>query len=224
MKSVTRALSVVLAAGLMAAASSTASAGSPEVRDLGFGWQVVLPDADLTDIVVDFELSSSSTLVIQKFPVFTGLSAFDFVFQQTGTNAGTASRIIITDELIINNTGQAWVQFTNELLNARNGSATFNVADTSSISISPAFTDRVFNDPVAATRVDFVGGPGVPNQGLFTPGLQTGALVIDVVLSGSGGPQNGTTFTLREVPAIPAPGSAALLAVAGLISARRRRA
>ncbi len=204
---------IVGSAAALLAMAGTASA-APELRDLGFGWQVLLPDADLIDIVVDEAASNSGQLVIEKFATFMDLNALDLVFTQTGANA--APRIIITDEFIANQTGQNWVGFTNSLINASSGTtAAFNPAASAGLSISP-FTTVSYSS--GNTVMDFGGGT-VVNGAFWFPGLAMGALVVDVALN----PGGGSTFTLREVPQVPTPGTMALTLLAGLVATRRKR-
>jgi len=204
---------IVGSAAALLAMAGTASA-APELRDLGFGWQVLLPDADLIDIVVDEAASNSQRLVIEKFATFMDLNALDLVFTQTGANA--APRIVITDEFIANQTGQNWVGFTNSLIAFGPGtSAAFNPVASAGISISPFTTISYSN---ANTVVDFAGGT-VVNGAFWFPGLAMGALVVDVTLN----PNGGSSFTLREIPQIPTPGTMALTVLAGLVASRRRR-
>ncbi|MGD9689814.1 MAG: hypothetical protein AB7K52_09195 [Phycisphaerales bacterium] len=203
----------ILSSALALAALAGSTSAAPELRDLGFGWQVLLPDADVVDIVVDEAASNSSQLVLEKFATFMDVSALDLVFTQTGP--GAAPRIIITDEYIGNQTGQSWVSFTNSLVDFSNGSAVFNVGASAGLSIAP-FTTTTYQ--AGNTSVTYAGGM-IPNAGFWFPGVAAGALVVDVTF-GAG----NTSFTLREIPAVPTPGSTALGAAAiGLLAARRRR-
>lgn len=207
---------IVGSAAALLAFAGMASA-SPELRDLGHGWQVLLPDADVIDIVVDDGASNSQQLVIEKFATFLSLDALDLVFTQT--SAGAAPRIIITDEYINNMTGVTWNAFTNSLVDVTPGTsaAVFNQPLSANLSISP-FTVASYN--VASTSVTFSGG-NIPDGGFWFPGVAQGALVVDVTST----PGVFSSFTLREAPTgVPTPGAAVLGTLAcGVLAARRRR-
>ncbi len=207
---------IVGSAAALLAFAGVASA-APELRDLGHGWQVLLPDADVIDIVVDEAASSSQQLVIEKFATFMSLNALDLVFTQT--SAAAAPRIIITDEYISNMTGTAWNAFTNALVDVSpaGSAAVFNPAASAGLSISP-FTVATYE--AGNTSVTFSGGI-VADQAFWFPGVASGALVVNVTFN----PLAPTSFTLREVPTgVPTPGASALgIAACGLIAARRRR-
>ena len=214
---------VALAALVAGVAGSAASADV--VRDLGGGWQVIIADeiADQIDIVADgfVTVDGVRTLVIEKFAEFrsydplTGLfGGLPVQFRQVGADADTATRIIITDEALYNNTSQAWTGFRMQLIDS--GQAGFDPAATfaSGFSIGP-FTTTTYS--AGNTQVDFGGGV-VPAGGIWYPGLGSGGLVINVNLSN----QNPVVFTLKETP-VPTPGAAALLGLGGLALSRRRR-
>ncbi len=214
----------MIAAAVAGCAGSMASADV--VRDLGGGWQVVIADAiaDQIDIVSDgvVTINGVRTLIIEKFAEFrsydpqTGLfGGLQVQFRQTASDANTATRIIITDEGLYNNTGAAWFGFRMQLIDSGQVGfdpvATFN----SNFTYGP-FTSMVFS--AGNTQVDFAGGPGVPNGNNWYPGLQSGGLVIDVNLAN----QNPVVFTLKETPT-PTPGAAALLGLGAMAGMRRRR-
>ncbi|HYD00808.1 MAG TPA: PEP-CTERM sorting domain-containing protein [Phycisphaerales bacterium] len=214
---------VALAALVAGVAGSAASADV--VRDLGGGWQVIIADeiADQIDIVADgfVTVDGVRTLVIEKFAEFrsfdplTGLfGGLPVQFRQVGADADTATRIIITDEALYNNTSQAWTGFRMQLIDS--GQAGFDPAATfaSGFSIGP-FTTTTYS--AGNTQVDFGGGV-VPAGGIWYPGLGSGGLVINVNLSN----QNPVVFTLKETP-VPTPGAAALIGLGGLALSRRRR-
>jgi hypothetical protein len=208
-------LMVVAVSGL--AVASTAQAQSQSVtKNLGNGWQVFIPNIDMIDVVRDNN-GNSNVIVLEKFAVFESLSALDLVFTQIADNANTYTRLVLTDEYVFNNvTNTPWTGFDISLVDQTGGPATFNQADSASFSISP-FTTRAYNG--ASTQVSF-GGGSVGVGTFWTPGVASGALVIDVVLDPNN--QIRSQFTLRELP-IPGAGSAALAGLAGLVATRRRR-
>jgi MYXO-CTERM domain-containing protein len=204
-------------------AGSVASADV--TRDLGGGWQVVIADqiADQIDIVADgfVTIDGVRTLVIEKFAEFRTIDPFTGLFQglpiqfrQTGSDANTATRIIITDEALYNNTGASWFGFRMQLIDS--GQAGFDPVATfaSGFSIGP-FTTTAYS--AGNTQVDFGGGV-VPAGGIWYPGLGSGGLVINVNLAN----ENPVVFTLKETPT-PTPGAAALMGLGMLAGARRRR-
>ncbi|MFT3687193.1 MAG: hypothetical protein QM783_20100 [Phycisphaerales bacterium] len=212
-----------IAAVVACAAGSAASADV--TRDLGGGWQVVIADeiADQIDIVSDgfVTINGVRTLVIEKFAEFrridplTGLfEGLAVQFRQVGSDENTATRIIITDEGLYNNTGAAWFDFHMQLID--NNQPVFNPAAT----FSSGFTYgpfTVLNFSQNNTQADFSGGV-VPAGAIWYPGLGAGGLVIDVNLSA----QAPVVFTLKETPS-PTPGAAALLGLGMVAGARRRR-
>lgn len=211
---------IVGAAGALLAFAGVASA-APEFRNLGHGWQVFIPDADVVDIVVDEAASNSSQLVIEKFATFMSLSALDLVFTQIAPNAQTATRIILTDEYIANRTGINWSVFTNSLIAQSDGSAAWNPVASGGLSINP-FTTTAYSS--GNTVLEFGGGT-VIDMAFWFPGVSMGALVMNVTLNPLDTPNARTSITLRETPtAVPTPGATVLaLCAGGLLVARRRR-
>jgi hypothetical protein len=211
------ALSVGAAAILAAAAPAHAS-----FVDLDGGWRASWDDA-LDRFVDVYSIGVvGDALFIEKSAEFTlgpegGVFApIDIVFTQTSADA--VSSIVIDDEIIANSTGADWLDFHLELVG---DAATFNddlTADSGGpgpigFSIAP-FTEAEFSGDLR--RLDLFGGL-VPDGHLWFPGVAGGQLWIDV----TGG--EGTTFTLRETPTVPAPGSLVLLAAAVLLGIPRRR-
>ena len=209
-----------LIAGLTCTAAGmvAGSAMADHIRDLGGGWQATLLDENL-DLIVDFV--GNDTLVIQKFAKFnetdpfTGMpESLSISFLQTGSDADTVSRIVITDMFLQNNTGIEWNGFREAVLSG--GAATINQTESADFSIDP-FTTRTYND--RSTTVTFAGGT-IGDGEVFTPGAASGGLVIDIDLSDD----NPVKFVLKETPlGVPAPGAVALLLVAGGVNRRRRR-
>lgn len=186
-------------------------------RNIGSGWAVTTPNVDVLDIYRD-TTTPGGVPVLEKFATFHDFSPLDLVFRQIAPNAATSTRIIITDEYVFNNTGLAWDSFMISLVNDLNGLATFNEA-LSDPSIEP-FTTGVFSPDF---KTGTASGGVVPNFTFWTPGVASGAIVIDIALSQIDHPDFRTSFTLRETP-IPAPAPAALVLAGGLLASRRRRA
>jgi hypothetical protein len=188
------------------------------VIPLDGGWQATVLDDAIADLSVDH--LGDDLLVLEKFADFweiddvTGLPVpIRILFEQVAPDEETVSRIAITDEIILNHTGMHWVDFHFELLGPQ---VAWNAEDSSGFSYEP-FTTMQFTDDLHG--VDFFGGPGVPPGGCWTPGAASGALFLDVNLSGD----EPVCFILKEFPTIPAPGGMALLGLAGVVGARRRR-
>jgi len=198
------------AAAALALSAGTASADI--TFDLGGGWEATIFDKANVDLEVDFVDLRENVLVLEKFAKFVDLSPQDIVFTQNEDDANTVSRIVLTEEFIFNNTEFDWDFFTMELLG---GVATFDPDASADFSIDP-FDTMTFGD--GDTSVVFSGGV-IESDGHWNPGFESGGLVINVDLSG----EEPATFTLREIP-VPAPGAFALLAGAGLVARRRRRA
>jgi hypothetical protein len=182
------------------------------------GWQATILDDAIADLSVDYV--GDDLLVLEKFADFweiddiTGLPVpIRILFEQVAPDNETVSRIAITDEIILNHTGLHWWDFHMELLSPL---AKWNPADSADFSYEP-FTSMAFSDDLSG--VDFEGGPGIPTGGSWTPGAESGALFIDVDLSGD----EYVCFVLKEFPTVPAPGILSALGLAGLICARRRR-
>ena len=196
--------SVLMGLGMFCAA---ASAGV--VIQLGNGWEVEVHDPDHSDITVDS--STLSRITLEKSAEFVDLNPIVLTFRQNLADAATAPRIVLTDEIITNNSGFDWIDFEMIL----DGPAVFNPTDSAAFSIAP-FTTTTYSN--GDQMVHFEGGT-VPDGGFWFPGLLAGELVMDIDLSG----RDPVEFTLTEVPSIPAHGPLALLGLGGLIAARRRR-
>lgn len=187
--------------------------------DLGGGWEATVSNPDVVDLVTDYVSLDDDILVIEKFAIFQEIDPFtgqpvpiNIAFNQIASDANTVSQIVITDELVFNDTGLDWTGFRNVLAL---GGATFNVADSADFSIDP-FTTTSYSDDL--TEVMYGGGVLAAGEN-WTPGLQSGGLVIDVDLSGDA----PAKFILKEIAVtIPAPAALAVLGL-GLATTRRRR-
>lgn len=187
-------------------------------RNIGNGWTVTTPNVDVIDVYRDATVGGNVP-VLEKFATFSDFSPLDLIFTQIAPNAATSTRIIITDEYVFNNTGLAWNWFGLALVNDQNGNATFN-DDLTNPNINPFTTGTISPDLKVATAF----GGTVPHFTFWMPGVNSGAIVIDVQLSQIDDPQFRTSFTLRETPGfIPAPGAATLALLGGAFASRRRR-
>ena len=187
------------------------------IIDLGGGWEAKIFNADV-DLTVDFFDFEKDILVLEKFANFTeidkktGLPApLSIAFTQIAPDDETVSHILLTDAFIFNNTGVNWSVFRETLLG---DNVAFDPDESSDFSIDP-FTEMDFIDN--NTEVIFSGGT-VFDGTIWTPGVASGALVINVDLSGD----DPVKFVLKELP-VPAPGALVLLAGGMLVSRRRRR-
>jgi len=188
------------------------------VIPLDGGWQATILDDAIADLSVDY--LGDDLLVLEKFADFweiddiTGAPVpIRILFEQIEPDLDTVSQIAITDEIIVNSTGMHWWDFHMELLAPQ---ATWDPTDSADFSYEP-FTSIAFSYDLSSVHFD--GGPGIPPDGIWTPGTTSGALFIDVDLSGD----EWVCFVLKEFPTVPAPGIWAALGLAGLICARRRR-
>lgn len=206
-----RKFSATLATAVMAAAMTGAAYADPFTKDLGGGWSVTIFAPDTVDVAVDFVSLTEGVLVIEKTAQFFDLATVELEFNQNQEADQTVSRIVITDEVLTNNTGLPWTSFTNSLED--DDPATFNAAASATFSIAPFVTTDYSPDFRA---VKYAGGV-VPDGMIWTPGLVSGGLVIDVDVA-----PRLTSFTLRETPTPEPTTLAGLLIGAGLAFARRR--
>lgn len=202
--------SSLLVAGALAYAGSSAS--GQIVKDLGFGWEVVILDPIKSDVVSD-PPSSLDKLVLQKFAEFDSLDPILLLFRQNKPDAETAPVISITDEVIFNNSGFDWIDF--EIILLDGAQLEYDVAASADFTISP-FTDREYLD--ANTKFRVFGGT-VSDGDVWTPGLVDGELVINIDLAADA----PVVWTLKEIPSIPSPSGLALIGLGALAGARRRR-
>lgn len=200
----------IVCAGIAACVCSAASAQL--VKDLGFGWEVVIVDPDRSDVAVDPD-STVDLLILQKTAQFDSLNPILLQFRQTMPDDMTAPMIAFNDELIYNNSGYDWVDFEFDLLDGTQVS--YDQAASANFSINP-FTSREYryND----SQLHVYGGV-VPDGDIWTPGLASGKLYIDINLASD----DPVVWTFKEIPSVPAPGALALLGLGVLAGNRRRR-
>jgi MYXO-CTERM domain-containing protein len=206
----------------LAALAGAANAG---VVNLGGGWQASWDSA--LDPFVDIHVNAvgADAVFIEKSAEFTGapvggiFPAIDIVFTQI--NAVAVHNIVIDDEIIHNSTGTPWSDFHMDLLG--NPNVVYDTASTSTSGGPPPIGFSIAPFTVAAfasgnTVLNMSGGV-VPSGGLWFPGggASDGQLWMHLNALNV-----GQTYTLREQPT-PAPGALALLGMAGLLGAGRRR-
>jgi len=208
-----------LLAAIFCAASALAG---PVTKNLGGGWQVTIFDPINVDVVTDFVSVNGNILVIEKYANFVGVDPItglprpaQLLFEQIEPDLTTVSRIVLTDQIIVNNSGIDWNLFREELIPTKTGQQIFNQALSADFSIEP-FTTRTYND--VGSVVDFAGGV-VPNGTTWGPGIANGGLYIDVDLDSS---IEAFTFVLKELP-FPEPASGLLVLLAAGIGAVARR-
>ena len=212
-------MKIQIASGaIIALIAGSASAGT--IVSLGQGWEAEIFEPVPGTVSLFVDPSPAGTLVIQKFAEFiandpfTGAPAPVLIqFRQIASDANTATRIVINDELIKNSTGQNWSAFQMALLDG--GNAVWNQALSAGFSINPPFTTTTYSPD--STVVTFAGG-SLAAGATWAPGIANGGMVIDINLAGD----NPMVFNLKEV-AIPAPGSMLVAGVALLGMGRRRR-
>lgn len=208
--------------GAAVGAAAFGSAAQAGIVYLGGGWQVEWDpyyDAqNLVDINPDGVSGDGSTVFFEKIVDFRDgpdngiFPSFALIFSiQAGYTGTIASNLVITDEVIKNNTGVDWTDFHLDLLD--HGEVTFNPTLSAGFSIAP-FQNFAYSGGNA--HLDIWGGV-VANGATWQPGVGPGQLWIHV-----NNVNAGSVFTLKETPT-PAPGAFALLGLAAMVGSRRRR-
>ena len=201
-------VATAIAAGSL---SSVALAGIVAPTPIGGGWGVIVPNIDGMDVIRDSISIQGDAIVIETQANHPGFGAECIQLVQLAPDSATLARIIITDSVVVNSSGQAWNGYSYFV--GANDPATFNQSLSAGFSISP-FTTRTYG---AGSRSVAFGGGSLPSGAVWFPGLTNGELVIDVDLSG------GPAFITLCQQALPTPGAAALLGIGGLVATRRRR-
>ena len=176
-------------------------------------------------------------LLIEITKVFVGrpdrygyLPAIFLNFTQVNPDASTASKIVILDEDIQNNTARDWIDFHWYLFGY--GNARFNTAETfpsdyklpgDNFNLTP-FSGRSWSSQgTGPGEVEALNAfTGVVSKGdSFTPGggPNGGELVIDVDLTAA----RPGFFILKELPTIPEPATLFLVTIGAALLIRRRR-
>lgn len=212
---------ISLAMGVGGLAALTSATHGAVILQAG-GWQAEVDDGlvgavSLTNLGFDPQLG---TLTISKTATFSSVNGLTgqpdsivITWTQIADDANTAAQIIIDSELVTNSTGLAWVAF--EIAALDSGDAAFNEGLSAGFTISP-FTTRTYSpDDTVVTFSD--GTVGAGSQ--WRPGAGGGELVLDVDLSRD----DAMTFSLKELPLIPAPGAVITAAAGVLLLAPRRR-
>ncbi|HEY8667553.1 MAG TPA: hypothetical protein VIL86_12865 [Tepidisphaeraceae bacterium] len=192
-------IGALAALAAMALTASPARAGSAVLGTSG--WTATWPDTK--NVTLDVLDETADTLTIRKSFNFTDLDSVPIVFQQT--KAGAPALIKIDEEVLNNNSGEAWSSFTFSLLGGRSGNANetqFNTDLTNSdggFSTTP-FDTQAFSDggeigDNSPRQLDVSGGT-LANGGTWNPGNASGALYIAT------GPVDATdkVFTFKELP------------------------
>lgn len=206
---------LILAAAGLALAASAAQA-QPVTQDLGGGWSVTIFNPAAVSVTALGVFGNQ--LVLTKVATVFGTTdegiptPIVLQFSQNAPNASTAPQIGIAFENITNQSGVDWTSYTQALL--MSSRVTFNQAASAAFATAP-YTTTTYNDALAATEVTYSGGTVFNGQAWNAGGGNP--LVIDVALG-----QTPTVFTLKEIP-LPTPGSAAIIGIAGLVAARRKR-
>lgn len=188
------------------------------IIDLGGGWQATIFNEEQVDLVVDFVDLDQDILVLQKFADFTQIdpdtglpAALSIAFQQIAPDEETVSHILLTDMFLFNDTGVNWSSFREILLGS---SVEFDPIASAGFSFDP-FNEMLFSDD--NKQITFSDG-SIDNGSIWTPGLVSGALYINVDLS----QDSPVSFILKELP-VPAPSALLLFACSALFPLSRRR-
>ncbi len=212
----------------VAAISTAAQAGITTVT-VGGGWQASWDSSLDPYLDINTDAVTANAVFFEKIATFTQgpvngvFPSIAIVFSIVPGYTGTiVSNLVITDEIITNQTGATWTDFHMDVLD--HGEVVFDPTATANsggsgpigFSISP-FTQAAFADN--NTRLDIWGGTLASGQS-WNPGggANDGQLWIHV-----NNVTNQTVWVLKETPT-PAPGAIALLGVAALVGSRRRRA
>jgi hypothetical protein len=178
------------------------------------GWNVNLTFTGLSADGSQFDFEKSATF---KSPAGDGIDGLEISFQKVDPNA---KELVISDEVLQNQTGTDWSAFQWKL--ASGGTAAFTFAATgpaSSFAISP-YTNMSFAD--SNSTINFNGG-SVAQGATWSPGANSSTGI--AIVSGS-----EDSFVLKEIPvAIPLPAAAwtglsSLLGLALLSTAKKRLA
>ncbi|MDP6546294.1 MAG: hypothetical protein QGH60_20125 [Phycisphaerae bacterium] len=189
----------------------------------GSGWEATISDNVNVDILVDAENEHYVLIeIIKTFTappqggVFPGIS---IDFTQVSPDTDTVSIIVLNDEIITNNTGYDWTDYHWSL----EGPAAFSISATegSGFDIDPFtnadWTPKAGWSPDFASALNLDGGT-VAAGSTFSPGLDTGAMLIQLDLS----EPDAAGFTLTQNPT-PEPATMLLLAAGLPLLARRKR-
>jgi hypothetical protein len=216
----------------VSAVLAISSASWASIIFTGAGWQISVADqfADAVSVTQETVVGAGSILTIHiikdfNLPVgqFGEMSSILMNFQQVAPDDLTASKIVIDDEQVNNNTGATWTDFHWILI--QSGFASFNQDETypathAGFSTDP-FVTHEWSSAIGSQELSVAGGT-LPSGSSFSPGATSGELVIDVNLAADGD-QAGGRFTLKEIPTIPEPMTLSLLAIGGLYMAMRRK-
>lgn len=214
-------MSVKNALALIVLAGSASAASADIVVQLGSGWEVVY--SQVSNLAITPVTATQGQVTITKTVTFDDdldpdlgqPQPWTITFRQTAADANTASQIVIDAEFVTNQTGFNIIGYRQLLGLSR--SATWDASSTAA-SVAPAFTTTTISGD--SRELFTTGGPGFASGQTWTPGVASGAFVINVDLARQNTP---IIFTLKEFAIIPTPGAAALIGIGGLAMARRRR-
>ena len=197
------------------------------------GWEITGPSQtnEFSASIVEDEYDDSSVLIIEIFKNFKAdwefgvAPSLNLSFTQVADDASTATRIIINDELIKNNTDKDWYDF--HWILGTFDVASFDQIETAKMDMTP-FAQHSWNvwqdDPNDATtrKEELTVFDGiVPMGDSFHPGHVTGGIVIDIDLPTDDNDE--AFFYLKELPSIPEPATMSLLALGGFAMLARRK-
>lgn len=187
------------------------------------GWSAILPNT-ATSIIVDSVGTGFVRLEIFKSftcgPQDGQFSVNDITFFQRLDDAHTRANIQITDETIHNMTGYAWTDYYWNV--SGQGALDRTATEGSGFSYDP-FTVLTWSDSLGAGKYRSLTASGgvIENEDTFSPGLNSGRLVIQADLSGAA----AANISFKQNP-IPEPSMMAILLVGAcgcLVRTRRSR-
>lgn len=199
------------------------------------GWEVVIPDNFLFDVVTDFvQPGDNGFVIIETSKEFDGAGGASepvaFTFNQVADDENTVPWIAIANEFITNSTGALWTDFHWSIDEIE--VAAFNAPLSSEFGVGLQFDEKQFVPIVSTTNiggdlpddkasaVNAFGGDGVPSGTSWNPGAGRGELVIGTSVADSAEP---VSFTLNQVPITPEPAALTVLALATTMIVRRPR-
>lgn len=224
------AAALLIASGAVADLTFPPASGLPVGPGLGFAtFSNPAPPTFSNDDVPGFE----QMVTVQVSKRFDAVATIDSpillnMWTLSGATVGAAVEYSVF-ELVTNNTGQTWNGFEMELgenvlaafqpYSLANIAVTFDVPNQNPAPICSAFSSVVHTPH----KMTFSGGSLAPGQTMSIRFQMDNLTPQDINSDGVTDFADIYGITLREIPMVPAPGTAAMLGLGGLTLLRRRR-